>query len=236
MLSSFVTGSHHWGMETGDRVGVAGCGRLGKSVVACLLPEIKGTICVWDPQPPIPSIYPNSKELTASRALTAHFGRFATTSRASLQSISDLGLFHDCDLVIVATDSREPDRLVSARLASLGVPHLIARTDHESARVGPFVIPENTACLNCHDLALAERDASWPTRLLEDTRRVDTVPPAARTWAVSLSTAQCCAWLRNHDAPSQSHTIELVTSTAELRLTRWHRHPTCGCSSSALAS
>ncbi len=224
------------GMNKADRIGVVGCGKLGKSVVACLLPEIKGTICVWDPQPPLPGIYPSSNEVTASRALAAHFGRFASDSHARVHSISDLGLFHDCDLVIVATDSKEPDRLVSAHLASCGVPHLVARADQASARVGPFVIPENTACLNCHDLTLAERDASWPMQLLDDIGRIDTVSPAARTWAVSLSAAQCCAWLRNRDAPVQSHTIELVTDTAELRFNTWRRHPSCGCSSGALAS
>jgi bacteriocin biosynthesis cyclodehydratase domain-containing protein len=58
------------------------------------------------------------------------------------------------DLLVIAVDRPEPALVerVNELSQNLGIPLLQCQTNGTEASVGPFVIPRQTACLNCHNL------------------------------------------------------------------------------------
>jgi len=58
------------------------------------------------------------------------------------------------DLLVIAVDRPEPAlvELINDLSQNLGMPLLQCQTNGTEGTVGPFVIPQQTACLNCHNL------------------------------------------------------------------------------------
>lgn len=131
-------------------------------------------------------------------------------------------------LTVVATDTAEPDRVLTEQLVRAGLPHLVLRVQPTRALVGPFVLPGRTACLRCSDLVRAAADPGWPVVACELSRvRATSLGPLAH-WAVALAVAHLSAYDTGGSPETLAGTVELGRDGVT-RFRRWARHPACSC-------
>ncbi|MFB9764745.1 hypothetical protein ACFFOS_10160 [Nocardioides kongjuensis] len=117
-------------------------------------------------------------------------------------------------------------------LVRASVPHLLVSGDATGVRLGPFVAPGRTACLRCVDAHESLHDQRLPLLVAQAARHgVQRPPPRdpvldqlVLAWAVRDLTR-----FAEGDEPSTwSTTVDLAPGGAPV-LTRWGRHPWCGC-------
>ena len=131
-------------------------------------------------------------------------------------------------LVLAAGPAR---RSLVDPLVQAGVPHLLVEGVGPRRRVGPFVSPGRTACLRCVDAHESEVDPRLPF-LVDQAARPEQAPPPvdpllsriALAWAVR----DVARYLEGDEPSTWSATVD-VDATAAPILTRWLRHPECGC-------
>lgn len=92
----------------------------------------------------------------------------------------------DPGLVVVASETIEPDRLLLAELTRSGIEHVVARAHGSIAEVGPWVVPGRIACQGCLDRWLAAADRDYPTVLAELTCRLADPRPNLAAWAAGV--------------------------------------------------
>lgn len=137
-----------------------------------------------------------------------------------------------CDphaLVVVATATVEPDRVVLARLRSAGRSYLVVRLEPSRAVVGPLVLAEEPGCVHCDDLVHAEHDPAW-ARLLDQLCRLAVTPdPGLLSWAVASAVNQVRAW--QGGAASELHNRCLAVSAPGFAqsVRHWRAQPSCWC-------
>ncbi|GAA1547687.1 hypothetical protein [Nocardioides humi] len=132
--------------------------------------------------------------------------------------------------LVVADGPAHRDRLDPLVRAS--VPHLLVTGDATAVRVGPFVHPGRTACLRCVDAHESLRDARLPLLLAQAVAQYAERPPPrdpvldhlALAWAVR----DLARFLEGDEPSTWSTTVDLDPAAAPV-LTRWGRHPDCGC-------
>lgn len=122
-------------------------------------------------------------------------------------------------VALLVTDRDDPAEADQWSVDSL--PHLVVRLDRESLRIGPFVQPGVTACLRClaaAGLPGAERPSAYAD-----------LDPALVMLALAWAVRDLVSWQSGELPGTWSST---VTIGADLRpeVTRWPRHPHCGCS------
>lgn len=113
------------------------------------------------------------------------------------------------------------------------VPHLLVTGGATGRRVGPFVDPGRTACLRCVDAHESLRDPRRPLLIAQAASHARQHPPPrdpvldqlALAWAVRDLTR----YLEGDEPSTWSTTVDL-DPTAAPTVTRWGRHPYCGCS------
>lgn len=135
------------------------------------------------------------------------------------------------DLVVLAdTYCRElPDSLVRDR-----IPHLAASASEAIGVIGPLVLPGQTACLRCLDLARAERDPAWPL-ILAQLRSSAIDPPACDAVLAAAVAAQVAgqalSFIDRAAPASAVHngTLELVLPDWRWRRRTWQQHHRCSC-------
>lgn len=137
------------------------------------------------------------------------------------------------DLVIL-TDI--PRRDVADALTRDKIPHLAAAAGEAIGVVGPLVLPGQSACLRCLDLARAERDPAWPLILAQLTGP-GADPPACdavlATTVAAQAAAQALGFIdRGRAAAVTNGTLELVLPGWQWKRRSWQRHTRCGCGSS----
>ncbi len=131
-------------------------------------------------------------------------------------------------LVVVATDSAEPDRVLLRRLVRRGADHVVVRIHQGVAMVGPWVRPHLTACLECHDHWLAGHDPDYALVLNDLEQRRAVVDEASVTWAAAVLVRH----LTSPDAGrgALAGLIELADPLfPTLRTLPINRHPGCRC-------
>ncbi|TQK70264.1 MULTISPECIES: hypothetical protein [unclassified Nocardioides] len=117
-------------------------------------------------------------------------------------------------------------------LVRASVPHLLVGGDARGVRIGPFVVPGRTACLRCVDAHESLHDQRLPLLLAQAARHSTQRPPPrdpvldrlALAWAVRDLTG----FVDGEEPSTWSTTVDLGPSGAPV-LTRWGRHPWCGC-------
>ncbi|WP_408898825.1 hypothetical protein ACJ5H2_06870 [Nocardioides sp. R1-1] len=117
-------------------------------------------------------------------------------------------------------------------LVRSSVPHLVVAGDAARLRVGPFVDPGRTACLRCVDAHESLHDERLPLLVAQAAEQCSQRPPPrdplldrlALTWVVR----DLARWLEGDEPSTWSATVDL-DPTAAPSLTRWGRHPYCGC-------
>lgn len=148
--------------------------------------------------------------------------------RPVLEPDLDVGSAPPVTLTLVATDSAEPDRALTDLLVAARLPHLLVRLQPGRAIVGPLVVPGQTACLRCADLARTAADPGWPVVACQ---LAGLLMPAATTsaaWATSLAVAHATAYAAGGAPESLTGTVELADDGLT-RFRRWAVHPGCSC-------
>lgn len=133
----------------------------------------------------------------------------------------------------VLTDGYPAELL--AELMAGGVLHLAVSAREAIGVVGPLVVPGQSACLSCVELARSDRDPAWPFILAQLAGQ--TAQPVA--CAVTLATAVAaqavsqvlsCLDLAQPAAAVTNATLELVSPGWQWRRRSWPRHAQCRCS------
>ena len=158
----------------------------------------------------------------------------ARATAAGLLRAGGLGLAEPGDLptawLVVTAD--EPLRGEIDPLVREGAPHLLV-TCGPAARIGPLVVPGQTACLRCVDAHLAEPD---PRRQLvvEQAARsalsADGAPvdPTLEVLALAWAARDLARYAEGDRPATWSATVDLDHASPALRR-KWERHPHCGC-------
>jgi hypothetical protein len=135
------------------------------------------------------------------------------------------------DLAVLA-GQHDPD--IGSALVRDRVPHLAASAAEAIGVVGPLVVPGQSACLRCLDLARSDRDAAWPLILAQLAGRqpdpLECGAPLA-TAVAAQAAAQALAFI---DRPAETGaavngTLELVLPDWQWRRRTWRPHHACDC-------
>jgi hypothetical protein len=209
-------------------VRLIGAGAVGSQVARVLLASGIGRLYVYDSEPPDPDLYPAagmlpSKAEALRSAVADARTRILTVTHWSKPEMTAL------DLTILACDRPEPDRVITDHLVRNDEPHLLVRSWGNGVSVGPMVVPGQTSCLRCADLARSDADPQWPDVLRQLSRAQIETPPALLAWAASVATAQALAYLNGELPESAGSTLELSWPDFVTRLRHWQAHANCGC-------
>jgi hypothetical protein len=158
----------------------------------------------------------------------------ARATAVGLLRAAGLGLAAPDDLptawLVVTAD--EPPRGDIDPLVREGAPHLLVNSG-TAARIGPFVVPGQTACLRCVDAHLAEPDprrqlvveqAARAARASGATPVDPTLEVLALAWAV-----RDLARYAEGDHPATWSATVAVDHAGPAVHREWERHPHCGC-------
>ncbi|GAA1851907.1 hypothetical protein ACFFOM_00880 [Microlunatus capsulatus] len=132
-------------------------------------------------------------------------------------------------LTVVAVDTVEVDRVLTAHLVRTDQPHLLLRSSGTGVTVGPLVLPGRTACLRCTDLARRDVDPGWPLLLDQLVRLHRPARPALAAWAAALAAVHVLAHLAGAVPESAGATLDLDDADPLVRWRAWPRHAGCGC-------
>jgi hypothetical protein len=136
------------------------------------------------------------------------------------------------DLIVLA-DGYPPE--LPAALVAEQIVHLAASASEAIGVVGPLVVPSQTACLSCVDLARTDRDPAWPL-ILAQLAGPDAQPAAcnaALAAAVAAQAATQALAVLDRAGPAEpvrNGTLELVLPGWQWRRRSWRRHGGCRCS------
>lgn len=135
------------------------------------------------------------------------------------------------DLVLLVGPAEDP--AVRAELQRAGVPHLTATIRELTGTVGPLVVPGQTPCLRCLDLARADRDPAWPLLCAQLAGRTPQPAPCDTVLAAmvaAVTAGQALAFLDGHRPETVGGTLEVRLPSWRLRRRTVGLHPSCGCS------
>jgi hypothetical protein len=193
-------------------------------------------------------------DLASRRAAEAQFGEDAgrrlalrTGARIAVRAPADarataVGLLRAAGLGLAAPDdlptawlvvtAHEPPRGDIDPLVREGAPHLLVNSG-TAARIGPFVVPGQTACLRCVDAHLAEPD---PRRQLvvEQAARAaratgaTPVDPTLEVLALAWAVRDLARYAEGDHPATWSATVAVDHAGPAVRR-EWERHPHCGC-------
>lgn len=126
----------------------------------------------------------------------------------------------------------------TAELLRLGHPHLAVAADEAIGVVGPLVLPGNSACLRCLDLARAERDPAWPLVLAQLTGcgpEPHACDPVLATAVAAQAAAIVVAFADRTPLANVAvgATLELVVPDWQWHRRSWRPHPACSCGADA---
>ncbi len=139
-------------------------------------------------------------------------------------------------VALVVTDG-EAHRGRLDRFVRADVPHLVVGFEAFGMRIGPFVVPGATACVRCID---AHRATGDPGRLAVVEQlgrgqhlfegRFPTPPrdPLLASVALGYAVSQLLAYIDGEQPLTWSATLDWAGNELP-GLTRWQRHPHCGC-------
>jgi hypothetical protein len=122
-----------------------------------------------------------------------------------------------------------------AELVASGVLHLAVSAREAIGVVGPLVVPGQSACLGCVELARSDRDPAWPL-ILAQLAGLAAQPVAcaatltAAVAAQAVSQVLSCLDLAQPAAAVTNATLELVSPGWQWRRRSWPRHGQCRCS------
>jgi hypothetical protein len=122
-----------------------------------------------------------------------------------------------------------------AELVASRVLHLAASAREAIGVVGPLVVPGQSACLGCVELARSDRDPAWPFILAQAAGQTAQPVACAATLATAVAAQAVtqvlsCLDLAQPAAAVTNATLELVAPGWQWRRRSWPRHGQCRCS------
>ena len=179
---------------------------------------------------------------TARRGARIAIHADAAAERALQELIASAGLdltsredLDACAHLVVAPGP--VDRALLDPLVQGGVPHLVISGDARCRRLGPFVDPGRTACLRCVDAHESVADVRRPLLLAQAAAAAAERPapqdPLLERLAMAWAVRDLARYAEGDQPDAWSTTIDLRPSGGP-EITRWGRHPECGCATSAL--
>ncbi|MEU7831847.1 hypothetical protein [Nonomuraea sp. NPDC049129] len=134
------------------------------------------------------------------------------------------------DLVILAPVTPLDGVLVND-LTVLSIPHLLVSAFEGHGSVGPLVLPGETACLHCLDLARRDTDPAWPIV----TARLGGYPPGEiacdatlATLVAAAATGHALAYIDGRDPVVTNGTLDVMPDW-QWKTRSWTQHPQCRC-------
>jgi hypothetical protein len=157
------------------------------------------------------------------RAAGASRGR-ANPRRANPRPRPDLAVLTD------GYPAELPAELVASRVL-----HLAASAREAIGVVGPLVVPGQSACLGCVELARSDRDPAWPFILAQAAGQAAQPVACAATLASAVaaqavSQVLSCLDLAQPAGAVTNATLELVAPGWQWRRRSWPQHGQCRCS------
>jgi hypothetical protein len=137
----------------------------------------------------------------------------------------------DPDVTIVLSTG-EPRRRPLAEMVRAATPHLCVVLDGEAVRIGPWVVPGRTPCVECLDLHRSTWDPAWPALVPQFGRapHVVGVPAHVQLAAAAVIVAEV-ARVASDARPLTWSSVLTVGPSLEARATSGSTfHPRCGCS------
>ena len=121
------------------------------------------------------------------------------------------------------------------QLVASGVLHLAASAREAIGVVGPLVVPGQSACLGCVELARSDRDPAWPFILAQAAGQAAQPVACAATLATAVaaqavSQVLSCLDLAQPAVAVTNATLELVAPGWQWRRRSWPQHGQCRCS------
>lgn len=228
-------------------VAVAGCGRLGAVAVDVLGSAGVETLVLDDVRQVRPADVGTGglREHHVGRRRDDAVGDVVTGSHRRTRVVRPESVSPE---VVVLVLEGGDQVLRTARLMAEGVAHLVVSVTGWGAVVGPFVLPGETACLRC--VELAETSDVRGGRAAEvgpgEARGADVgvhaevpggvglpvlLPQTSVVAAVAgaLVAAEVIAYLDGRRPATAGASIEVETLDAVPRLRGWSVHPRCGC-------
>lgn len=113
-------------------------------------------------------------------------------------------------------------------------PHLLVTFVAGRARVGPLVVPGETACVRCLDEHLTDQDPRHPLIVEQHLDRDphDRPSPAVRALLLAWAVRDLVVLVEGGRPATWSATVDLADAGPAVR--HWSRHPRCGCAWSDL--
>jgi hypothetical protein len=209
-------------------VRLIGAGDIGYQLARLLTLSGLGILYVYDAELPDSALYPVSGVLP-SRAEALRSALADTRTTISTVSHWSKPETARLDLSIIACDRPEHDRVITDHLMRDDQPHLLVRCWGSGVSVGPLVVPGQTSCLRCADLARSDADTQWSNVLRQLPRVQIESPPALLAWAAAVAAAQTLAFLHGDLPECAGSTLELGWPDFVTRLRPWPAHSHCGC-------
>ena len=121
------------------------------------------------------------------------------------------------------------------QLMTSGVVHLAVSAREAIGVVGPLVVPGQSACLGCVELARSDRDPAWPFILAQLSGQAAQPVACAVTLATGVAAQAVgqvlsCLDLAQPAGAVTNATLELVSPGWQWRRRSWPRHRQCRCS------
>jgi len=116
-------------------------------------------------------------------------------------------------------------RQLAGSLAAAGLPHLVADFPGGTPRLGPFVIPGQSPCVDCIALQSHEFDPTGADLADPDPDS----HPAATALAAAFLFRDLLTWLNGGVPWTQARTVLLGPNPEHSQSRDWLRHPECAC-------
>ena len=120
-------------------------------------------------------------------------------------------------------------------LLAEAIPHLAIATQEAATEVGPFVLPNRSACIHCLHLKRTEVDADWPALIAEIARRPRLTSETILSSATaSLAAGQILSFL-DGTQPLLVNAIATISAPNVIpQVLPITPHPDCGCTNPVL--
>ncbi|GAA1380367.1 hypothetical protein [Luteococcus sanguinis] len=211
----------------GLRIAVLGSGSLARAVSVALGRGGADPMLVIDPRPPSQLEWIHSTEPTCGHAMARWLLQRRKIACRAGSGMDDLRGW--ADLVVVATQYVEPDRLVVDQLVRHGLAHLVLRAHRDLGRVGPMVEPGRTPCLGCHDLVVGARDTGRGATVARlGMHRSDPDETVVRAVAAQ-AVLEVGWWAQGHRGRLEGRVLGLDRLAPDLPVARFPVHPDCTC-------
>lgn len=148
----------------------------------------------------------------------------------SLAAAVNLDVSPEPDLT-VRISSGEPDRTTLADATVTGAAHLVVVLDGENVRIGPFVVPGQSPCLDCLDRHRSGWDPAWPALIPQfGAAQRHSLSALTESAAAAEVTAQCLQFAHGRLPRSASEVTVVGADRVPRSVSPSHFHPRCGCS------